>query len=274
MPAIDLTTDPRYLKLLPYAAPGSGKTSFCASATLDDRTTPVLHLDAAGNPDVYLRREHGAPVYDLARVRMVRVDTLKELSAVYEWLHAKQPLNAPIAKQLGITEPFKTVVYDGATELQRQYFDKVMGVDSSVPIGELLKKAEWGHYRTILAQMLRFASLMYQRLEMHVIVTALRHEETRFDPPTSKSADDMYKFAEPLLYGQSVEEVPGYAKAVFQMYRKAISPAAKIEGRRCNATFNIANFEHSQYQYGKDQHGFGAELIGDPTITKLLDAMA
>jgi hypothetical protein len=256
-----------YLRLLAYGKPGSAKTSFFATAGLDKRTSPVLWLDAGGNPISIARlKELYGREPDLD---VLEIEELSDLASVYNWIVSGQPADI-YAQEYGLRSGYRTIVIDGITHTQRLAFELTQGSRRILP-GMLVPKAEWGHYGSVLRQMLKIASAFYT-LPLHVLVTALEHADRRqVDPNDEKTA---YTVFEPALAGQSVDEFPGWAYTVGRMaHHSAYDPSAYRQLPEGNNARYIWQIERDRYTDAKDQHNFGAKYIINPTIPKLLDIM-
>lgn len=265
MKIISLAERKKTLRVLAYGKPGSGKSTFAASAALDKRTSPVLHIDYSGNPESFAEQEQLPTVITLQQ--------LAELNAIYDWFYNGQPLDHPVAQKVDaitgeqLTPPYRTLVFDGITAVQRRSFDLVLGVTQGKP-GSAQPLAEWTHYRSVLAQMLAIAGYFYQTLgDLHIIMTALEHEETRYQIPGEK--DTAFTYAEPGLQGQAVTELPGEALLVMRFAHKS-----RLDARISNplkAKYSIAQLQPSLQVEAKDQYTLQTPYIADPTVTTLLN---
>lgn len=250
------------LKLLVYGKPGSGKTHFCGSLGLDERTTPVLHIDVAGNP-ITLHKGLAKG----AAIDVLQPEKLSDLNLVYDWLAAGQPLDKHLAKKFELTRQYKSLVFDGITGIQRDSFTETMGT-ADHGFADFFPKREYKHYGAVLQQMIHMAKLLYA-LDLHCVVTAQDHTQTRYTVPGDFSTAFEYHY--PLLEGEGKVEFPGYALAVIRLVPIATDVA---KGKQLQAKYNYGSTEHNRYQYGKDQHGFGIEAgLADPTAAKLLDLL-
>lgn len=256
-----------YLKLLLYGQPGSTKTRTSATAAWDERTAPALMLEQAGNPQSI--RE-----YEL-QPDIIHIDTLKEYNPFYEWLSSGQDPKSPIVAKFDLRPPYKTLIIDGITEVQRYSFKTVMG-QTATPPGDIPKTAERQHFNAVLGQMINYASSFFA-LNMHVIVTSLEREDK--DESTGVIS---YK---PLLWGQAAGEVGGYALAVARLVHRAkldsrteieIKEAARlgiVEDAIGANTVSVALFRPSGKYAAKNQYGGGMHYMVDPTIPKIMDAV-
>lgn len=258
------------LRLLIYGKPGKGKSTFAGSAAKDERTAPVLWVDAGGNPIVLSRLGITA---DDARLKLLAIDKLSDLAECYKWFAAGQPPRDVYALENKLTPPYRTLVFDGITHMQRLSFDAIMKTEDALP-GLMPPKPEWSHYRSVLGQMIGIASKFYT-LPIHVIVTALEHPEPRYLVPGQAST--AYTYFEPLLAGQSVDEFPGWSLNVGRMaltptYDDMVISDLAARDPKARDSFAILQFKATRYVDAKDQHNFGP-YHADPTVAKLLDIM-
>jgi hypothetical protein len=254
-----------YLKLMLYGQPGSGKTRTSGSAALDERSAPCLMLSSAGNPESIRNYD---PLPDIIVMR-----ELTDYNVWYEWLSMGQPADKKIVEQFDLHPPYKTLVVDGMTEVQRFSFDVVIG-NKDVGPGDIPAPAQIQHFGRVLGQMVTFTRL-FLALPMHVIVTSLE----RADKDDNTGGWE-YK---PLLWGQSAGEVPGYALAVARLVHraridykmtKAITEAHTsgiLEDVLTQDTTTVALFKPSGKYVAKDQYGSIGAFMLDPTVAKILD---
>lgn len=246
------------LKTLFYGQPGSTKTRTAATAALDPRLSPVLYLEQGGNP-LSMRSYTRWP-------DIVHMEKLSDYNPIYDWLLNGQKDSSPIVDILKLKPPYKTLVIDSITEVQRYSFRTVIGSSSAKP-GDIPASAERQHFNKVLSQMVNFANLFYQ-LPMHVILTSLESETKN-----EATGDIFYK---PLLWGQSSGEVPGYAYLVARMVHRA-----RIEGKMYRVigdaidqvTSSVALFQPAGTYMAKDQYGCMGGFMPDPTIGKMLDLL-
>lgn len=257
-----MITQASKLKGFIYAKPGGGKTHFCSSAGLDDRTAPVLHIDVAGNPITL----HKA-LKKNALIDVLQPEKVEELDAIYDWLVAGQPLGTHASKKYDLNQQYKTIVFDGITGMQRESFNILLGAQQH-KLTEYFTKREYKHYNAVLQQSIHMAKSLYA-LDMHVLVTAQDHSTTRYMMPGDLST--AYEYHHPLLDGEAKTEFPGYALFVMRLIPVAVDP---VVAKQLKAVYNFGSTQHNKYQYGKDQMGFNLDTgMGDPTVTKLLDLL-
>jgi hypothetical protein len=112
--------------------------------------------------------------------------------------------------------------------------------------------------------MINFTSLYY-KLPIHVIMTCL--EKTVTNKATGTVS------YEPLLFGQSASEVPGYATIVARLMHRSVVKRTQlkvIEGVDEN-TVSVAFFQPGGNFLAKDQTGTLGPWMADPSIPKMLD---
>lgn len=253
MRRVDSAENP-YLRVLLYGKPGSTKTRTAYTAALDDRTFPALALNAAGNP--LSTRD-----YD-RKPDILTMDTLADFNAPYNWLAAGQPKDAPFCKEFNLNPPYKCVIVDGVTEVQRMSFDAQRGY---VDPGSFPSKVSRDHFYNTLGQMVNFARL-YFSLPLHVVMTSLEKE-------SSDQVTGAITYS-PLLWGQSDTEVGGYSYVVARLIHRAVlepKTAVVLEDVLKDSTVSIALFRPSGKYVAKDQYGTLGDYMIDPTIPKMLD---
>lgn len=246
-----------YLKGMPYGYPGSGKTWFCGTFANDERTAPVLHIDCAGNPETLTQLPKMGDV--------LRIEKIADLNAIYDWFVRGQPNEHVMVKEFGLTSGYKTLVFDGISDLQRYSFEAVMN-DTGIAIANIPKTAEWSDYRGVLAMMSKISKRFFQ-LDMHVIITAW--EKTEVDNDTGAQ-----RFR-PFLQGQSIDTVPGYALFVGRMIHpsRLDGQLAKFVKDHSEVAKSVMVLVPGKSYDAKDQNGIGQSLIINPTATKLLNAI-
>lgn len=189
--------DLEWLNICVHASPKVGKTMFAATADDVPEMRPVLFLDIEGG---LLTIRHKAGVIDRKRLR-----SMQELSDFVNKLY------------LLPDKPWKTLVLDNVTELQKLDIKEIMKltkanarnpdkVDVDVPSQrEYLKTG--GHIREVIRAL--------RDMPMHVIITAwTRHENV--------GSDDAPKYkAFPYLTGQVKGELAGYMDIVGYYYTRS-----------------------------------------------------
>ncbi len=238
----------KYLRLMVYGEPGTGKTWFGASAALDELTSPVLYINYKGQ--IASLRSNPKYMKALKDGRLV-IATLKnyaELDHIYSWLY-RGAGSRPVFDKAFPVFP-KTVVIDSLTELQRSEVIRIPGntpgkftVTMAAP-----KIKDWG---TILNTFTSMADLFYN-LPMHVVITGL--EATIFGEvevgKEPKAAG--YRVA---LQGSGRNQIPAYALTLMRLIE---APA--------NAPHYCVGHTRSSMMKTKEQTGMLPKKIAGPTI--------
>ncbi len=256
-----------YLKILLYGEYGSTKTRTAATAALDERLSPVLMLNSGGNP-IAIRDYEKQP-------DILTLDDLKEYNIPYEWLAGGQDPDHPFCDKFDLNPPYKTVIVDSVTEVQRMSFSFVTG-NTRIGPGDIPQSVEIQHFNKTLGQMVTFARLYYG-LPMNVIMTSLE----KYDKDEVTGAV-MHR---PLIWGQASSEIGGYAYIVARLVHRAridnklrmrADQQAKVgiaEDPIDSETVSVALFEPTGKYVAKDQYGVLGPYMVNPTMTKILDAI-
>ncbi len=253
--------DMSFLKLLIYGAPGSGKTYTSATAAQCVDSAPALMLTASGNPQ--------SVRFMNPRPHIIELEKLTDLNEPYDFLSTGQDPRHPFAVDFKLTPPYKTIIVDGISEVQRFSVRTVTGGgEGFFEPGNIPPKMERQHHGAVLGQMLNFANL-YFSLDMHVIMTCLEWSRQE-----GQNGPINYL---PLLWGQSVDQVPGYALMVGRVIKAKAIPAAwkALDERLADKDLINAMFvvEGERY-YAKDQYNTNTLFFLNPTIGDVLDAIA
>ena len=243
------------LKMLIYGKPGAGKTTLAASACYDPRMGRVLMLESFGNP-IALRHQEKKP-------DIITIEDIKDFNEPYKWLSDGQDPNDSYARKHGLQPPYDTLIIDGLTEVQRFVIRKVIGTSYGGP-GDMVGKLQRQGFGQILATMLNWA-VHFVQLDMHVLLTTLEATRIVQNEPT---------FAHPLLWGQLESEISGYFYAVTRVVQRLAAPKILMKADvdpMTKTTFNMALFKETLGYYAKEQYGFVAPHVTDPTILKIMD---
>lgn len=249
-----------YLRMLWYGQPGSGKTRTTYSAALVDELWPVLVLESGGNPESAFSYERLPYI--------VEIEQLKDLNDPYDWIDKGCPSAHRFAKQFELTEPVRTIIIDGITDVQRLSFAQVTGNRKLGP-GDIGARVERQHFGSVLNQMTRMAKY-YFSLKCHVLVTALEKHQ-------NNSAGALIRIA-PLIWGQSENEVSGYALVNARLVHNtnvsgSVKQYLKKTGQVVGSNDSVAFFEPEGLIQAKDQYGRLPSYMTAPTMRKVYDAV-
>ena len=247
------------LRLFVYGDPGSGKTTFLGTSAFDERCAPVLWLDAGGNPES-IRRNKSLP-------SILQIESIADFSIIYDWLSKGQPEDHKLTNELGYhnllpEEPFKTLVLDGFTEVQRILMNEILGTHKKLP-GAALGQLEIQQWGAVLRSMVHIISLFY-KLPLHVAVTAL--ESVHYESMSGKPVFG------PMFQGQSRNEVPSFALAFGRMMRLNKIPA-KSRDKQWADTYSVLFFDEVGKFKAKEQYGNFPASMPNPKMSQLLDVI-
>jgi hypothetical protein len=195
-----------------------------------------------------------------------------DLNTPYDWLYKGQPEKHPfvtVCEKLGVvlTPPYKSVVVDCMTELQRMYIREFTGNDNKQP-GEAMNPVEIREWGTTLNALINMIS-EFKKLRMHLFVTC--HEDDKHDKNGNFVRTTVW------LWGQGRVEVPAYLLAQLRLVRTnnlTGEMQKKISDKGISDCINIAYFDQigpfdAKQQYVKRRLGW----MPSPTVTKILDVL-
>jgi hypothetical protein len=244
--------------MLVYGQPGCGKTWLVGSAAEDERFGKVLMLESFGNP-VSLRNKDKKP-------DILTMEQIEDFNAPYEWLTNGQNPTAAFAQEMKLTPPYGTIIIDGTTEVQRFIMKKVTG-NELVPPGNLTAAMTRQGFGKLLGTMLNWAThyLDLSKLGLHIILTGLE---------ANKQDDTMLIRNTPLFWGQSGNEICGYAYLVMRLsVALRVDPEIKVldDAVYDDSTFNVGQVVETKRTYAKDQYGIESKYVINPTMSKVAD---
>lgn len=225
------------IRLLVYGDSGSGKTTLIGSAMDCEETSPLLVLNAGGQP-ISLRNYKPRPL-------VFTIESMVDFNFIYQWIrdgqsdpltprkHSDPKTMAIIGRYLQAVEAerFKSIAVDSMTYVQRIAMREVIGwtpkpgatTHKADPLpGDLppaTTQPQWGR---VLAQMTNLADLFYKNLPIHVLMTALTRRDT--------IASMGLTLFNPFLWGQSSMEVPSHAEIVGRIVCTATLPRKQQSG--------------------------------------------
>lgn len=231
----------RYLNVMIHSPGGHGKTTFCATACDDPRTSPVLFLGFEGGCSIRLAGK------DPSTFTLREIRSLAEFNQIYEYLKTGN-------------HPYKSVVIDSTTEVQKLgLFEFVYGTESVSKAfkGDILniKTAEiqhWGKSMNQMAMLVRF----FRDLPIHSFFTAL--SQNLKDETSGKITRTV------ALPGKQADEIPGIPDIVAYL---AVAPTPQDPMKR------VMIFQPDGKLVAKDRSDALGTVMEYPTVTKVLDAV-
>ena len=252
MPVIDIKKHTK-LRMLISANPGMGKTTFCGTAEDDERSSPCLIVNFAGNPETLIKREKQPVVW--------QPDNMRQLEMLLTWIGGGQKKDAPVVQKLGLPEgvQYKTLCIDHLAEYQRLQMHEIEGKGAAGPLTD--KKMEWDGWHMMLHRTVNLSRILS---DPHFPVHTIQTVHLKSD------IENGAKVFEPMLWGRSDYEVPGYVLAHAWLTWNVSLPAKQ---RDTNGAERVMVFKDLLRHVSlKEQYGGSIPtLVFDPTVPKLLD---
>lgn len=236
-----------FLKAMFYGDPGVGKTTLIGTACDDERLAPVLYMNVKGNPQVLRHNEN--------RPDVITIHKIEDFNSPYEWLSEGQKPDATFCKENNLHPPYKTIVVDCLTEVQRHVVRKVSGGERIKP-GTLMPLLGRQGFGQLLGTMLNWGNY-YLELPYNIILVT--HESHKEDGSIT-----------PLLWGQSGNELASVTLLVGRLITAMAMPA-NLKKEVGTDAFNVLQTVATHNIFAKDQYGLGKKYIADPTMTKVMD---
>jgi AAA domain len=248
MPRIQTPSQSKRLIALFYGDPGSGKTTLCGTAQNDDRTAPILYIDAGSNPSVLERVNDSITIFGLEKGSM---------EPLLQWLERGQPKEHACV-DWGLKPGFKTVVVDHLTDVQSWYdaMIHVPNADSPVPI------STFQHHGMMLGSTTNFVR-RFAMLPQHILMTAQER--------SAMSEGGIHYTNAPALQGASRERVPAYFMLVARICVPEQIDPTYASVKLSAETRSVLQIQRTVLTYCKDQYETGRVAISNPTISILMD---
>lgn len=228
-----VTDSNKFLNMLVYGDPGTGKTVLSGSSAVVSEMAPVLFIDIEGGT---MSLQALYPSVDV-----VRITTWEQMQDVYDELYRGK-------------SGYKTVVLDSLTEIANFAMARIMddliaekpGADPDVP-----GLREWGKNSTRIRALVRG----FRDLPINTIFTALVKED--------RNARTGITTKKPSLSGKLALEVAGFVDVVLYMYLKRVGE----ENKRLLLSVG------TESEIAKDRSGKLPPVVESPTMAMLYDMM-
>ncbi|KKM82658.1 hypothetical protein LCGC14_1317240 [marine sediment metagenome] len=241
-----------HLKILVYADPGVGKTYFLGTADSDKRLTPALLVDTEGGT-LTIR---GKKNIDVVRVRSY--DDIVKLIG-----HLRMPDHSKCSHR-----KWKSIMIDSLTELQKQIMQEILRagfVKNPSKDPDVAEMRDWGKN----AERVRKVVRAFRDLEgYHIIFTLLQRE--------IKDDNSGIVTIKPSLPGQLADDIAGFIDIVgfLQIVREEESKGEDDKKTKKVTVYRRMVVQPITRAIAKDRSDVLGEVINDPTLPKMLDAIA
>lgn len=236
------TTDEDYalrrIKCLIYGPAGQGKTHFLGTASMDERTAPILILDFEGG---VLSTLEGLPGYKETWDYM-QIRSWADYNKAFERLDKNE-------------EGFRCVAVDSISETHKfALYNIIEKEEDRRKNPDLIEQGDYGTASVQINRLVR----SFRDLPMHVFFTAHAKDET--DP-----REGLVK--KPMMAGRVAEEVPGMMEVVGYL---AWTEDEEGEMKR---TLLLQNWPKVRVKVRTPWGKEAPDEIYDPTVTTLLDTL-
>ena len=260
---VDLIELSRYLRLLVWGEPGTGKTTLLASACLDPLTAPMLFVDYKSQVGSLASNSEYLAAMVRGDLIIISIDRYKDLEDIFTWLISGRGANGSLdglMKSLGHPDDLmpKSVGIDSVTELQATEVMRRAGN----PMGKFRSELsmpeikDWGKLKN---QFTLLGDVSYH-LPYHMMFAGL--EEVDYADAEIGKAPRVtgYRLA---MQGASQRLFPAYAMTIMRLEREAPNK----EGH-----YNVGTMDSSLSKV-KEQTGLIPKKIYSPTIPKLVKCL-
>lgn len=247
------------LKGMIYGFGGTGKTTLLFSFDLDERTLPLLVLNASGNPDWPMRSNPNTVVIDL--------ETYEDIDLPYAFLYAGQPVKHEFRRKFDISPDivFKTVGVDTFSDWQIKMIETVTGQQGLVALsdarGPTLKERS-----PILSKTVKPARELLTMLPLNVILSLQERTKINIEGGSETSV--------PWIDGGARELVPSWANFVAHMSNMSIPDPDNEKGRVIVPAMTWRSASMESYTKNQWVPDIAERGLANPTATKLLDLAA
>lgn len=183
-----------FLNFMVYGESGAGKTLLAGTAAFVEELSPVLFLDVEGGTMTLSQLD------STADVDVVRVLKWRTMQDIYDELYRGK-------------HPYKTVVIDSLTEMQKLAMGEILGYGKDLdPGGQIPEFKDW----SLNTEQMRRLVRAFRDLEMNTIFTCLAMEQ---EHPRKKGVS----IKKPALTKKLAEEIPAFFDVLFYLYAAEVS---------------------------------------------------
>lgn len=171
----------KYIKILIYGEPGTGKTYLAGSAADVPQMRDVLYIDVESGSETLIERWPMLP--------LININSFKQVARIYEFLvrHCQARDTGDIAKLRELEErvtaqvpeeprQFHTVVIDSLSEVQKLNMYQLLSIDIGARLDEEFQAPEFAEWNKT-TEMVRLLVRSFRDLPMHVIFISGDREE-------------------------------------------------------------------------------------------------
>lgn len=259
----------RYLRILAYGMPGSGKTWLCASAADHPITAPLLYLDYKGMSESLAKKKFKPGTFI-----HLRIEKFTDFNHVLTWLKkgpgAGTQLDT-ICESLGVPWP-KTLAVDSITEIHRMEVMRLGGYvapqkNQDVDLQSVGRPQiqDWGD---ILNEFMMFGDWHFQQIDYHVIMTCLQMTEyrTALDKKGNKVSIPMGTV--PAMQGKAAEQLPSKALTVIHMKAKPVG-GKTVQWGEAEPLYCTGSVRVSSTVFARDHTGAFPVKMDNPTMPRM-----
>lgn len=193
-----------WLNLMVYGDSGAGKTLLAGTAAYVKELSPVLFIDVEGGTHTLSHFEDTTDIDIVPDPESERTLRWTDIQKIYNDLHAGR-------------HPYKTVVIDSLTEMQKLAMNTNLGSGNKMTIDAIGNLPEFKDWHINTEQMRRLVRA-FRDLPMNTVFTALADESA--DPRTAQT-DNPRMIKAPSFTKKLKQEIPAFFDMVFYLYSKA-----------------------------------------------------
>lgn len=224
-----------FLNLMIYGDSGAGKTLLAGTAAYVEELAPVLFVDVEGGT---LTLSH---FDDSADIDVVRIEKWTDLQKVYDELYAGK-------------HPYKTIVLDSLTEMQKLHMSSTLGAGSKIDaVGNVAEFKDWNINTESMRRLVR----AFRDLKMNTIFTCLAMDQQ--DP----RRENVF-IKKPHLTKKLAGEIPAFFDVLFYLY---------VKEQKAGPNLRFVQTDKSDRVVAKCRVQGVPEFIENPTMDNLYDLL-